>query len=253
METITQPTGAVAWLDTILAAGLFAKTILLVLLCLSIISWTIIFKKLFLFRAIKRENRILLSLFSHRRTAAQFEKAIVDYKNSPLAKILAGGLQEWSNLKKQLSLTNYLASSKPKSSAATFNLLAQILPNVQETMKRVSSIELERVEKFLPFLATVSSVSPFLGLLGTVWGVLAALINVKTIPVVTLQIIAPGVSDALITTVAGLLVAIPALMFYNYFIGKLKDLASETERFISEVLGDFRKEIVITKEPISYE
>jgi biopolymer transport protein TolQ len=91
-------------------------------------------------------------------------------------------------------------------------------------------------------------VSPFLGLLGTVWGVLSALINVKTIPIVTLQVIAPGVSDALVTTVAGLLVAIPALIFYNYFVGKLKDLSSETERFISEILGDFRKEIVLAKD-----
>jgi len=253
MESFTQPAGITAWWNTILTAGLFAKTILFVLLCLSIISWTIIFKKLFLFRAIKRENRILLSLFAHRRNAAQFQKAVADYKNSPLAKILAGGLKEWSNLKKQLGFTDSLAGSNPKSPTITLNLLSQILPNVSEAMNRVSSIELAQAEKFLPFLATVSSVSPFLGLLGTVWGVLAALINVKTIPVVTLQIIAPGVSDALITTVAGLLVAIPALMFYNYFVGKLKDLAAESERFISEVLGDLRKEIVIAKDVIPYE
>lgn len=125
--------------------------------------------------------------------------------------------------------------------------LLQLLPNINESMNRTGSLELERAEKSLPFLATISSVSPFLGLLGTVWGVLAALLNVRNIPVITLQVIAPGVSDALVTTVAGLLVAIPALIFYNHFVGRLKDLASETERFTSEVLGDFRKEILFTK------
>ncbi|MEO0094095.1 MAG: MotA/TolQ/ExbB proton channel family protein [candidate division WOR-3 bacterium] len=246
MEPFTPPVATQAWWDTILGTGLFAKIILVVLFFFSVISWAIIIRKLFLFHAVRRENRILLSLFQHRRSAQQFHKAVADYKNSPLAKVLASGLQEWANLKK-LSLANPEIHSETKL-PANYSRLAAVLPNVQEAMNRTGSVELERIERFLPFLATVSSVSPFLGLLGTVWGVLSALINVKAIPVVTLQVIAPGVSDALVTTVAGLLVAIPALMFYNYFVGKVRDLTSEVERFISEVLSDFRKEMVLSEE-----
>lgn len=248
MEPFTHPLGANAWWDTILGAGIFAKIIMFVLLFFSIISWTIIFRKLFQFRAIKRENQIFLSLFQHRRSAQQFQRTVNNYKNSPIAKILAAGLNEWGSFKRQLGMTNPDDVTKQKSSSTALKVLSQLLPNVSETMNRISSQELERIERFIPFLATVSSVSPFLGLLGTVWGVLAALINVKTIPIVTLQVIAPGVSDALVTTVAGLLVAIPALMFYNYFVGKLRDLSSETERFILEVLGDLRKETILAQD-----
>jgi biopolymer transport protein TolQ len=248
MEPFTPPLGAGAWWETLLGAGLFAKFIILILFIFSVISWAIIIRKLFLFRRIKRENRILLNLFQHRRSAMQFQKTVNEYKNSPLAKILSFGLYEWENLKKQLGPAPPKIAHESKLTSLSLNTLSQLLPNVQETMDRAGSVELEKVERFLPFLATVSSVSPFLGLLGTVWGVLSALINVKTIPIVTLQVIAPGVSDALVTTVAGLLVAIPALIFYNYFVGKLKDLSSETERFISEILGDFRKEIVLAKD-----
>jgi len=236
------------WWQTIFGAGLFAKIDMLVLFIFSIISWTISLRKLFLFRAIQRENRILLNLFQHRRSAMQFQKAVGDYKKSPLAKILGCGIREWESLKKQSGMSNPTTTMVTNSPSVNTAVLSQLLPNISESMNRTGSVELERTERFLPFLATISSVSPFLGLLGTVWGVLAALLNVRNIPIITLQVIAPGVSDALVTTVAGLLVAIPALMFYNYFVGKLKDLSSETERFISEILGDFRKEMLFTKD-----
>ncbi|MFB0509404.1 MAG: MotA/TolQ/ExbB proton channel family protein [bacterium] len=258
MEPFVPPAGTTGWLETLLGAGLFAKFIILVLFFFSVIAWSIIIKKILLFRAIRRENKSFLSLFEHRRTAKQFFKLTTQYQNSPLAKVLSCGITEWENLEKQLGLTNpsatgavstveTIARRKSQSPSAAINLLPQLLPNASEAMNRTASAELERVERFLPFLATVGSVSPFIGLLGTVWGVLSALINIKTIPIVTLQVIAPGVSDALVTTVAGLIVAIPAVIFYNYFVGKTKDLSSEIERFISLIIGDFRKDIIISQ------
>lgn len=247
MEPFALP-NSTPWWQTIFGAGLFAKIDMFVLFIFSVISWAIILRKLFLFRAIRRENRILLNLFQHRRSPMQFQKAVGDYRKSPLAKILGCGIQEWENLKKQSGMSNPTTTVATSQSSVNTNALLQLLPNIQESMNRTGMVELERAEKSLPFLATISSVSPFLGLLGTVWGVLAALLNVRNIPVITLQVIAPGVSDALVTTVAGLLVAIPALIFYNHFVGSLKDLASETERFISEILGDFRKDIFFTKD-----
>jgi biopolymer transport protein TolQ len=246
MEPFVPPAGSSSWWTTILGAGLFAKAVLLILFIFSVISWTIIIKKIRLFRRIKRENKTLLSLFQHRRSALQFQKLTTEYKNTPLAKILARGLYEWDNLKKPSSLTNPTPTQKVTTQIIPSSALAQLLPNINDAMNRTSSFEFEQIERSLPFLATISSVSPFLGLLGTVWGVLSALLNVKNIPIVTLQIIAPGVSDALVTTVAGLIVAIPALIFYNYFIGKLRDISTESERFISAIISDFRKEIVLS-------
>jgi biopolymer transport protein ExbB/TolQ len=88
-------------------------------------------------------------------------------------------------------------------------------------------------------------VAPFLGLLGTVQGVLSTFLSLRGAQLPTLQLIAPGISDALITTVMGLVVAIPAALFYNYFVGRVRTLLSETDRFASELTGIFRREAVL--------
>ena len=247
MQPFVPPTTMVGWWDAVIGASLFAKFVMSFLLLLSVISWAIAIKKSLLFRAIKRENKTLLSLFQHRRSVTQFQRVATDYKNTPLAKILACGIKEWESLKQQSLATN--PTSIKVTNPAPFNtdVLTQLLPNISDSMNRTGMVELARTERFIPFLASVSSASPFIGLLGTVWGIVDALLNIRNVPVVTLQVIAPGISDALVTTVAGLLVAIPALMLYNHFLGKLKDLSMETERFISEIISDFRKEIVLNK------
>jgi biopolymer transport protein TolQ len=252
MQPFVPPTTMVGWWDAIIGASLFAKIVMSFLLLLSIISWAIAIKKSFLFRAIKRENKTLLSLFQHRSSVTQFQRVVNDYRNSPLAKILACGIKEWESLKLQTQKTNptLTRSTNPGPTPINAEVLTQLLPNISESMNRTSTVELERTERFIPFLASVSSASPFLGLLGTVWGIVDALLNIRNVPVVTLQVIAPGISDALVTTVAGLLVAIPALMLYNYYLGKLKDLSSETERFMSEIISDFRKEIVLNQKKL---
>jgi biopolymer transport protein TolQ len=247
MQPFNPPQTMVGWWDAVIGASLFAKIVMSFLLLLSVITWAIAIKKSLLFRAIKRENKTLLSLFQHRRSVTQFQRVATDYKNSPLAKILACGIKEWESLKQQSLKPN--PTSIKVTNPAPFNtdVLTQLLPNISDSMNRTSMVELARTERFIPFLASVSSTSPFIGLLGTVWGIVDALLNIRNVPVVTLQVIAPGISDALVTTVAGLLVAIPALMLYNHYLGKLKDLSMETERFISEIISDFRKEIVLNK------
>ena len=96
----------------------------------------------------------------------------------------------------------------------------------------------------LSFLATAGSASPFLGLLGTVWGIMKSFMDIRGLPTVNVQTVAPGIADALIVTAAGLLVAVPAVIFYNHFLGQIKDLVSAMERFSSEVASDLRREIL---------
>lgn len=114
-------------------------------------------------------------------------------------------------------------------------------------MERAGSRATERLESSLSFLAITTMVAPFLGLLGTVQGVLRTFLSLRGAQLPTLQLIAPGISDALVTTVMGLLVAIPAAFFYNYFVGRVHNLQSEMERFISELTGIFRREVITSQ------
>lgn len=215
--------------------GLFAKIIVLVLLLFSIISWAIIIKKFFLFRKIRKTNLFLNNLFQNRKSVTDFGVLATEYPESPLSQLVLTAVDEWHRINK---------SNNPVAQEKT-NLL-NLLPNINDALVRTASREIERLEQNLPFLATCGSVAPFLGLLGTVWGVLQSFLGVRHIPVVTLQIIAPGISDALITTVAGLLVAIPAVIAYNYFVGKIKSFSNDLDRWILEIESDIRKTIVLS-------
>lgn len=178
--------------------GLFAKIIIIILLFFSIISWGIIFAKWRLFRNLKKENeRIRRRLYYFRN----FEE-----------------IKEYYNFKEK----------------TYFSSLIPVIEN-QKDIKEVVDEEVDKISRNLPFLATVSSVSPFLGLLGTVWGITKVFFEVKDLPMITLQAIAPGMADALITTIAGLLVAIPAVIAYNYFIIKLEKFRKNLEKLIIAV------------------
>jgi len=125
--------------------------------------------------------------------------------------------------------------------------MQSLIPNISEATERATSSEMDRLETSLAFLSITVMVAPFLGLLGTVQGVLTTFLALRGTQIPTLQTIAPGISDALITTVMGLLVAIPAALFYNYFVSRVRDLQSEMERFSSELTGIIRREIVASQ------
>jgi biopolymer transport protein TolQ len=118
-----------------------------------------------------------------------------------------------------------------------------MIPNITEAMERAASRETERLESSLAFLSIATMVAPFMGLLGTIQGVLVTFMTLRGTQIPTLQTIAPGISDALITAVMGLAVAIPAALFYNYFVGRAHDVEGYMERFESELTGIMRREI----------
>lgn len=118
------------------------------------------------------------------------------------------------------------------------------MPMIKETMERRISVEAERYESSLSFLATAGSSSPFLGLLGTVWGIMKSFMDIRGLASVNVQTVAPGIADALVVTAAGLLVAVPAVIFYNHFTGRIRDLVAALERFSSEVASDLRREFL---------
>ena len=221
------------FLGPIIHAGLFALVILIVLFIQSIVSWGIIIGKYRMLRRARRQTGELISRFGHRLRLGDYEATARQLRDSPLSALLLAGVKEWESLTSQFPAR----LRRPE-------LLQQLIPNVTEAMERAASREYERLEKSVSFLAITTSVAPFLGLLGTVQGVLRSFMEMRGEEFVTLQKIAPGISDALITTVIGLLVAIPAALFYNYFVARVRDLGSEMDRFTSELTGIFRREAV---------
>ncbi|MEO0097901.1 MAG: MotA/TolQ/ExbB proton channel family protein [candidate division WOR-3 bacterium] len=189
-------------INAFLSLGFFAKVIIIVLIFFSIISWGIIFSKWCLFRKLKKESEGI-------------RRRLYYFKNLE-------ELRGYYNFKQK----NY------------FSLLISVLGNEKNDYQIRETIDdlVDKAGRSLPFLATASSVSPFLGLLGTVWGITKVFFDVKDLPMITLQAIAPGMADALITTIAGLLVAIPAVVAYNYFIIKLEELRKNLEKIANYLI-----------------
>jgi len=220
-------------LTPFLHAGLFAQIIIVILFVMSVVSWAIFIRKWRTLRKATVQTRTLLNQLEGRSRLADYERIAQDHRQSPLASLLLAALREWDSLNEQF----------PAAKGGQ-ELLQQLIPNITEATERAASRETDRLESSLSFLAITTMVAPFLGLLGTVQGVLRTFLSLRGAQLPTLQLIAPGISDALVTTVMGLLVAIPAALFYNYFTGRVRTLQSEMDRFASELTGLFRREIV---------
>jgi biopolymer transport protein TolQ len=228
---LTTKTGGV--LQVLLTTTPFAKFILLILLVFSIIAWAIIIRKWSFFRRVQRENQSFLNLFRQRSSLLNFALTAPRHEASALPALLAEAVNEWQRLtgrQHEIDLGPAAVES--------------VMPIISEAMNRRISSELGRYENSLSFLATAGSASPFLGLLGTVWGIMKSFMDIRGLPAVNLQVVAPGIADALIVTAAGLLVAVPAVIYYNHFLGRIKDLVSTMERFSSEVASDLRAEFL---------
>ncbi len=115
------------------------------------------------------------------------------------------------------------------------------IENVERALRRASSNELTRLENQLPFLATTGSVGPFIGLFGTVWGIMNSFLSIGAERGATLDVVAPGIAEALIPTAIGLLAAIPAVMAYNYFVRRIRVIEAETEAFAIDYLNIVRR------------
>jgi biopolymer transport protein TolQ len=217
-------------------AGLFAQVDMIVLVLMSIVSWAIVIRKWRSLRRAARQTRQFLNVFGYRTRLGDYERVAQELKDAPLSSLLTAGVKEWNALRGEFE--KYESGSE---------LMQQMIPNITEALERAASRESDKLERSLPFLSITTMVAPFLGLLGTVQGVLVTFLSLRGTQIPTLQTIAPGISDALVTTVMGLLVAIPAALFYNYFVGRSRELQSEMDRFASELTGILRREIVVTQ------
>jgi biopolymer transport protein TolQ len=227
--------------ELIANAGLVAKFVLLVLFFLSVISWAIIFQKALMFRALNRESQRFLKVYRESRRFSVVAGGAKRLRQSPLARVYLGAYQELGGSGTPLP---DLMDGPPEESED--GIAPERLDSVQRAMRRVQASEIERMERYLSFLATVASAGPFIGLAGTVWGILQAFHEIGRQGSASLAVVAPGISEALVTTFFGLAAAIPAVIGYNYFVNKVRHWGTEMDNFALELANMIERRLVRT-------
>src|SRR5882762_6862217 len=221
--------GGFGVMDMVLGSGPVVSVVLWLLVAFSVGSWGIILYKLFQISVSRRESERFIAIFWESKNLAAIHTASVGLKSSPVAQVFRAGYQEL------LQLTR--AKRQAVGAEGGFSTDLGGIENVTRAMKRQTNVELAKVEKGVPFLATTASTTPFIGLFGTVWGVMTAFMGLSTSHTSNIQAVAPGIAEALITTAFGIVVAVPAQVFYNHFATRARELATEMENFTSEFLN----------------
>ncbi len=214
-------------LDMVVGAGPMVRAVLLVLIGFSIGCWGIAFAKGLEMRRARRQSVRFIDIFWDAKNLTAIQTASGDLKDSPVAQVFRSGYQELQRL------TKAKRSSPGDDEAVEFGGVE----NVQRAMVRARTQEVTRLERGLTFLATTASTAPFIGLFGTVWGIMTAFRGLSTTTSSSIQAVAPGIAEALIATAVGLAAAIPAVVMYNRFARQVRVLTAEMDTFASEFLN----------------
>jgi biopolymer transport protein TolQ len=206
-------------ISLLLNASWVVKAVVLILVGMSLVSWGVIIFKLMRLRGVKQMNEEFnRSFWSDTPLADLYAAAIRNAKGTgPMERIFASGMKEFQKLKER-----------------RVNDQGVLLDGARRAMRARYQRELDEVESRLPFLGTVGSVSPYVGLFGTVWGIMHAFTGLASLEQVTLATVAPGIAEALVATAIGLFAAIPAVIFYNQFAHDIDRVANQLETFIEE-------------------
>jgi len=217
----------------ILGAGIVVKGVLLLLITLSVMSWGIIFNKWRVYRKTKHDAESFSSSFWGGSDMDTLLAGIPQqYPNSPLPNIFQAGYRE------------YMRQRRDSGEHHDGKIVAGGgLDGIRRSLDAAFSREMEGLSRHLAFLATVGSTSPFIGLFGTVWGIMNAFQNIGLSQNTSLAAVAPGIAEALVATAFGLIAAIPAVVAYNKFTSDLKRVASGMEQFSSEFLNIISRHI----------
>jgi len=213
----------------------FALIILLVLLFMSFISLAIMINKFRQYRLVDRENNRFVSAFRKRKRLVDAYGKCSTYKRAPLAKLLEAG---FADLQEIISKKKGEGNINP----GVVQLGDNDLDAISKTLERTTNEQIGYLEKLVVFLGTTATIAPFLGLLGTCWGIMRAFMDVGSRGSASLAVVAPGIAEALIATIIGLAVAIPAVIGFNYCNNKLKFIEDHLNNFSLEFLSAVEKE-----------
>jgi biopolymer transport protein TolQ len=218
--------GGISMLEMFLGASLTVQAIMIGLLVASIWSWTIIFSKIFLFRRARRETDKFEQLFWSGQSLEELYATMSRGKTESMASLFVAAMREWKRT----------MEGNPRT-------LGGIQMRVEKVMDVTISREMERLDRSLLFLATVGSTAPFVGLFGTVWGIMTSFQAIAVSKSTNLAVVAPGIAEALFATALGLLAAIPSVIFYNKLSADSGRLGQRLEGFADEFSAIISRQI----------
>jgi biopolymer transport protein TolQ len=227
------PLGDVNVIDLLRDTGPVNLIVLAVLVLLSVLSWAIILQKLLAYRRMERQTATFLDVFRRSSKFSEVQSVCPSLPASPLVGVFQAGYAE---LNAQIRATGG-TSVTANPAEASGRPIVKSLASLDRALLRASAVEVNKLEKRIPFLATIASSAPFIGLFGTVWGILITFQRIGLTGSTNLATVGPGIADALIATAAGLFAAIPAVMAYNHFTTKVKGYASDMDDFSMEFLN----------------
>lgn len=208
--------------------GLIVKLVLLLLIFFSVVSWAIIFFKLLQVYRANSESERFLDFFWKTKRFDAVNSQLDRFANSPLTVLFSEGYSELKRL---------VEKGDQKEELDIMSTELGGIENIARALRRATTSEITRLEKYVTFLATTGSTTPFIGLFGTVWGIMNAFKGIGESGSASLAVVAPGISEALIATAIGLVAAIPAVMAYNHFQHKIKVLIATMDNFSTEFLN----------------
>jgi biopolymer transport protein TolQ len=210
-------------LEVVLHSGPVAKLVLLVLVLFSLLSWIVIFQKAVLLQRSRAATERFRAAFRRATDWRELKQQENFYVQSPLLGLFHAGYTE--------------VTYQLKVPASGGRAQVRSMEAVERSLQRASVVEMGRMDRYLGVLATIAAVSPFIGLFGTVWGIIDAFRDIGATGNANLATVAPGISEALVATAVGLMAAIPALMAYNFFQGQLKQWQTELDDFALEFIS----------------
>ena len=210
-----------------------SKIVLIILLLFSIASWAIILLKIAQFRRVETQTGSFLEVFRKSSKFSEVQSVCKSLAHSPLAGVFQSGYIELNAQLRHGETPN--GPGQPNGPPARPTLRS--FDALDRALIRAASVEVARLEHHVPFLATTASITPFIGLFGTVWGIMLAFSGIGETGSTSLAVVAPGIADALIATGAGLFAAIPAVYFYNHLTQKVKEYATTMDDFSLEFLN----------------
>jgi len=226
---MNEATGQLGVVQLVLGTGPVVAAVLWTLIAFSIACWGIILYKLVQISRARRQSERFITIFWESKNLNTIHTASLGFALSPVAQVFRAGYQEL------LQLTR--AKKQVVGGEGSFSTDLGGVENVTRSMKRQANVELTKLEYGITFLATTGSSCPFIELFGTVWGIMTAFLGLSASHSSSIQAVAPGIAEALIATAVGLVAAIPAQMFYNYFVARVRVLATEMDNFTSEFLN----------------
>lgn len=221
-------------------AGPVVKFVLLLLFFFSITSWTIIFIKYRYLRKAYRESVEFTDLFWQCRNITEAFSSAKALRTSPVARVFLSGYME---IKKATGGPGTGGPGIRQEEASRPANPAQTMGSVNRSLRRSIGVEVRRLTQLVPFLATAGNTAPFIGLFGTVWGIMNTFQGIGMSGSASLAVVAPGISEALVATAAGLAVAIPSVMAYNFFTYRIRVLDSELQSFAADFLNIVERDL----------